>query len=159
MYCSLPGSSVHRLFQTRILEWVAISFSRGSSRPRDQTQVSCIVGRCNYRLSRQGSPQTSEDYRQTKGREFLVRSVIPGGPSVKNLSAIAGNTHSILGPGRSHTPRNNKGCGSQLPNPRLGRREATAMRSPSTTTKSSPHSPQLEKAPAEQQRPSKARNK
>ena len=33
--CSLPGSSVHGIFQARILEWVAISFSRGSSRPRD----------------------------------------------------------------------------------------------------------------------------
>ena len=43
---SLPGSSVHRIFQARILEWVAISFSRGSSWPRDQTQVSHIVGRC-----------------------------------------------------------------------------------------------------------------
>ena len=39
MDCSLPGSSVHEIFQARILEWVAISFSRGSSRPRDQTQV------------------------------------------------------------------------------------------------------------------------
>ena len=45
MDCSLPGSSVHRIFQARILEWVAISFSRRSSRPRDQTQVSHIVGR------------------------------------------------------------------------------------------------------------------
>ena len=40
--CSLPGSSVHGISQARILEWVAISFSRGSSRPRDQTHVSCI---------------------------------------------------------------------------------------------------------------------
>ena len=37
MDCSLPGSSVHKIFQARILEWVAISFSRGSSQPRDQT--------------------------------------------------------------------------------------------------------------------------
>ena len=42
---SLPGSSVHGIFQTRVLEWAAISFSRGSSRPRDQTQVSCIADR------------------------------------------------------------------------------------------------------------------
>ena len=46
MDCSLPGSSVHGIFQTRVLEWVDISFSRGSSRPRDQTWVSCIAGRC-----------------------------------------------------------------------------------------------------------------
>ena len=42
MHCSPPGSSVHRVFQARILERVAISFSRGSSWPRDQNQVSCV---------------------------------------------------------------------------------------------------------------------
>ena len=39
---SLPGSSVHGIFQIRILEWVSISFSRGSSQLRDRTHVSCI---------------------------------------------------------------------------------------------------------------------
>ena len=43
--CSLPGSSVHGIFQARVLELVAISFSRWSSWPRDRTWVSCIVGR------------------------------------------------------------------------------------------------------------------
>ena len=42
---SLAGSSVHGIFQARILEWVAIFFPRGSCWPRDQTQVSCIRGR------------------------------------------------------------------------------------------------------------------
>ena len=42
MDCSSPSSSVHRISQARILGWVAISFSRGSSWPRDQTCVSCI---------------------------------------------------------------------------------------------------------------------
>ena len=56
MDCSPPGSSVHGIFQARILEWVAISFSRGSSRPRDQTWVSCIGGQILYHLSHQGSP-------------------------------------------------------------------------------------------------------
>ena len=45
MDCSLPGSSVHGIFQARVLEWVAISFSRGSSRPRDWTQVFSIADR------------------------------------------------------------------------------------------------------------------
>ena len=45
MDCSPPGSSVHGLLRARILEWVAISFSRGSSWPRDWTGVSCIAGR------------------------------------------------------------------------------------------------------------------
>ena len=42
MDCSLPGSYVHEILQATTLEWVAISFSRGSSRPRDGTHVSCI---------------------------------------------------------------------------------------------------------------------
>ena len=46
MACSLPGFSVHGIFQARILEWVTISFSRRSSWPRDWTWVSHIVGRC-----------------------------------------------------------------------------------------------------------------
>ena len=40
--CGPPGSSVHGILQARILEWVAVPSSRGSSRPRDRTQVSCI---------------------------------------------------------------------------------------------------------------------
>ena len=43
--CSPPGFSVHGVLQARILEWVAISFTRRSSQPRDQTQVCCISGR------------------------------------------------------------------------------------------------------------------
>ena len=42
--CSPPGSSVHGILQARILEWVAVPFSRGSSQPRDRIQVSCIAG-------------------------------------------------------------------------------------------------------------------
>ena len=42
MKCSPPGSSVSGIFQARILEWVAISSSRGSFRPRERTHVSCI---------------------------------------------------------------------------------------------------------------------
>ena len=42
--CSPPHSSVHGILQGTILEWIAISFSRGSSWPRDWSQVSCIAG-------------------------------------------------------------------------------------------------------------------
>ena len=45
MDCSLPGSYLHGILQARVLEWAATSFSRGSSRLRDQTPVSCIAGR------------------------------------------------------------------------------------------------------------------
>ena len=44
MDCSPPGSSVHGVLQARLLEWVAIPFSRGSFWPWDPTQVSCIAG-------------------------------------------------------------------------------------------------------------------
>ena len=56
--CSLPGSAVHGILQARMLEWVAIPFSRGSSQPRDQTRVSCVscIGRqILYPLSYLGS--------------------------------------------------------------------------------------------------------
>ena len=45
MDCRLPGPSVHGIFRARILEWLAISLSRGSSQPRDQTQDSRIAGK------------------------------------------------------------------------------------------------------------------
>ena len=45
MNYSLPGSSVHGILQARILEWIAIPFSRGSAQPRDLTQVSSIAGK------------------------------------------------------------------------------------------------------------------
>ena len=45
MHCSLPGSSVLGILQARILEWVAMPSTRGSSQPRDRTQVSHITGR------------------------------------------------------------------------------------------------------------------
>ena len=56
MDCSPPGSSVHGTLQARILKWVAIPFSRGSSQLKDQAQVSCIAGKILYHLSHQGRP-------------------------------------------------------------------------------------------------------
>ena len=56
MDCSLSRSSIHGILQARVLEWVAISFSRGSSWPRDQTRVSHIVGRRFTEAYHQGSP-------------------------------------------------------------------------------------------------------
>ena len=57
MVCSPPGSSACGLLQTRILAWVAISFSRGSSQPRDRTQDSCTAGRFStIRVTRSHGP-------------------------------------------------------------------------------------------------------
>ena len=55
MECSPPGSSAHGIIQGRILEWDAIPLSRGSSQPRDRTQVSCIGRWILYCLSLLGS--------------------------------------------------------------------------------------------------------
>ena len=57
MDCSPPGSTVHGISQARILEWVAISFSKGSSQPRDQTCISFIAGRF-FSIEPQGSLST-----------------------------------------------------------------------------------------------------
>jgi len=58
MDCRAPGSSVHGIFQQRVLEWVDISSSRGSSQPKDQTHISYIGRQILYHLSHLGSPQT-----------------------------------------------------------------------------------------------------
>ena len=54
MDCSIPGSTIHGILQARILEWVAMSFSRGSSWPRDWISVSCISCIAGRFLSSQG---------------------------------------------------------------------------------------------------------
>ena len=93
MDCSLPGSS-HGIFQARVLEGVAISFSIGSSPPRGRTQVSCIVGR-HFTI-------------WATRADLLVRALLflslPGGAVVKNPPANAGyrgGTSLIAGLGRS----------------------------------------------------------
>ena len=62
MDCSLPGSSIHWILQAGILECIAISFSRGSFWPRDQTRVSCVSCICRwvlYQLSHRGSSKNN----------------------------------------------------------------------------------------------------
>ena len=56
LHCILLSSSVHGILQARILEWVAISFSKGSFWPRDQTCVSCIIRWILYPLAPSGKP-------------------------------------------------------------------------------------------------------
>ena len=74
MDCSPPGSSVHGILLARILEWVAMPSSRGSSQPRYGTQVSCITDRIFYHLSYQGSP-IDQTYMETRGKESLVNAI------------------------------------------------------------------------------------
>ena len=54
--CSPPGFSVHRVSQVRILEWVAISFSRRSCQPGDRTPVSCISRQILYHWATREAP-------------------------------------------------------------------------------------------------------
>ena len=62
MDCSLPGFSVHGIFQARVLEWVAIAFSRGSSQPRDQTHISYISSIGRWVLYPQGHHRIPNTY-------------------------------------------------------------------------------------------------
>ena len=71
--CGPPHSSVHGILQARILEWVAISFSRGSSRPRDQTYVFWIAGVFSYHLATREAPSSSH-YRAMKCRKEAIMS-------------------------------------------------------------------------------------
>ena len=76
MDCSPPGSSVQGILQARILEWIAIPFSRGSSQPRDWTEVSCISGRFLYHLSHQGSSKRVGTFTnmETRSNKAIVRA-------------------------------------------------------------------------------------
>ena len=84
MDCSPPGSSVHRILQARIVEWVAISSSRGSSWPKDQTGVSCISRICRQILCHWAlwesriTHQACFIYRRGKDRENRRNPCSPG---------------------------------------------------------------------------------
>ena len=74
MDCSLPGFSMQGIFLARPLEWVAISFSRGSSWPRDRPWVSHIAGRL-YHLSHQGNPNIRNVFSHSSKSESESHSV------------------------------------------------------------------------------------
>ena len=67
-----PWTIVHGILQARILEWVAIPFSRGSSKPKDQTQVSCIAGRFFTSWATREWPKRNAQKGSTDLRERLV---------------------------------------------------------------------------------------
>ena len=107
MDCSLPGSSVHGIFQAVVLEWIAISFSKGSSQPRDRTQVSCIVDR-HFTVW----PTGKSIYFSAKMGIIMVPTsatqvVLLG----KNLPASAGDGRDAsLIPGSGRSPGGGHGC-------------------------------------------------
>ena len=89
MDCSPPGSSVHGILQARILEWVAISFSRGSSQPRDRTQVSRIFA---------GRPFNLWATREAQGitSSSKVASVVSDSCDPMDCSLPGSSVHGIL---------------------------------------------------------------
>ena len=74
MGCSPPGSSVHRISQARILEWVAISYSRASSRPRDRTRIYYIGKRILYYWAIGKPPNVyTEDFKKDHLKVLITR--------------------------------------------------------------------------------------
>ena len=112
MDCSLPGPSVHGISQARILERIAISSSRGSSKPTDHACISCASGittRFFHWLATMEAP---------KSYNLVTKKLkITGGPVAKNLPANAGDIGLIPGPGRFHMPRGSLVCAAQLLSP------------------------------------------
>ena len=123
MDCSPPGSCVHGILQARVLEWIAISFSRGSSPPRDWYWVSCIANR----VFTIWFTEESSRNRFTE-RQYLLTENVYGFPYlqshsqvalvIKNLTASAGDMRdmsSIPGSGRSSGGRHGNPTPVSLP--------------------------------------------
>ena len=88
----LPGSSIHGIFQARLLEWVAIFFSRGSCQPRDRTQVSCIASRTLYHLSHKGASMNWAGSKYLTFASFLFNTFLPRSVFFLTLSILI-NVH------------------------------------------------------------------
>ena len=143
--CSSPGSSVHWIFQAKILEWVAIPFSKGSSWPRDRTQVSCIAGRF---LTLWATKETSLPLNPFNSFVFIYKTInrirvsgFPHSPVFKNLPCNTEETGSIPDPARSlHAMGQLRPCATTtepaLLSPRAATTEPMCLRA---------HSPQQEK--------------
>ena len=86
MYCSLPVSSVQRTSQARILEWVAISFSRASSWPSNWTQVSCLAGGF-FTTEPPGKPK---DYRHPLLQAYSIHRWQNSGRGLSSVPAAEG---------------------------------------------------------------------
>ena len=93
----LPGSSVHEISQARILDRVAIPFSRGSSQPRDGTQISCIAGEFLTIWAAREAPKIPSPGmgRQTKGT-LLGSSCLSRNPSHHRIACWSGSRFQLL---------------------------------------------------------------
>ena len=100
---SLTGFSVHGILQTRILQWVAIPFSRRSSRPRDWAQVSCILGRFLPFQSPGKPPIQLSQLLKHSSHWWLSKSVLPAVMGVKCF--IHAGVFKWLSSGSTHEPQ------------------------------------------------------
>ena len=80
--CSLPASSIHGIFQARVLEWVAVSFSRGTSRPGDQTRVSHVAGRRTHWATREAWRPISSYFKFLGKKSPWVQSELGSYPQI-----------------------------------------------------------------------------
>ena len=96
---SPPGSSVHGISQARILEWVAISFSRGPSQPRDQILISCLAGGF-FTTEPPGKARPLLHISQLETNQEHQLG-FPASADGKESTCNAEDPHSILGLGRS----------------------------------------------------------
>ena len=110
---SPPGSSVHGIFQARILEWVAISFSRESSQPGDRTQVSCTAGRFFTIWATREANSKAEDSNwlgQKDGKSLENRILIGQmGKEGQGAEHVPGRGSSFMEVIASATARNSEG--------------------------------------------------
>ena len=104
--CSPTGISVHRILQATILEWVAIPFSMASSKPRDQTQVSCIAGRFFPVWSTRDTKLIMHSYRPNKIMAFqnFGKSCIHSILSSVQFSSVAQSCPTLCDPMNCSTP-------------------------------------------------------
>ena len=101
MDCSLPGFYVHGIFQARILQWVAMPPSRGSSQPGDLTLISCFAGGFFYPLSHLGSLLDHCRYRKSCSKESWLKLRFLGFPggSMVTIQLPFQETHTYNVPG------------------------------------------------------------
>ena len=148
MDCSLSGSSIPGIFQARVLEWVAISFSRGSSQPGDWTQVSHIVGRRFTVWATREAYSGEEPNCQCKGHRFdpWPRN-IPHATEQLSLCTTTVEAHmlQLLKP--------------VCPKARVPQQEKPWQWEAHAPQQSNPYSPQQEKAHEQQWRLSAVKNK
>ena len=89
--CSLPGSSIHGIFQAEIREWVAVFYSRGSSQPRDRTRIFCVscIGR---QLCYRWATWEAHHLHDSDSNSYLQIELLPSNPDLDNLIDVTNLT-------------------------------------------------------------------